>query len=73
MQFVPGNSKPGHVRELRAEMNVLAIFNTCQHPLDPNPNYEPQACALCDPAGCHRPRRTTRAEHRGRKTDEALF
>ena len=32
--------------ELRAEMNVLAILNTCQHPLDPNPNYEPKPVHL---------------------------
>ena len=32
--------------ELRAEMNVLAILNTCQHPLDPNPNYDPKPVHL---------------------------
>lgn len=42
MSFAPGNSKPGDYLELRAEMNVLAILNTCQHPLDPNPKYEPK-------------------------------
>lgn len=42
MKFVSGNSKPGSYIELRAEMNVLAILNTCQHPLDPNPKYEPK-------------------------------
>jgi len=41
MHFASGHSKPGMYVELRAEMNVLAILNTCQHPLDPNPNYEP--------------------------------
>ena len=35
MQFEPGNSPPGGTVELRAEMNVLVILNTCQHPLDP--------------------------------------
>jgi hypothetical protein len=42
MSFTPGNSKPGDAIELRSEMNVLAILNTCQHPLDPNPNYQPK-------------------------------
>jgi urea carboxylase-associated protein 2 len=41
MSFAPGNSKPGDYVDLRAEMNVLAILNTCQHPLDPNPKYDP--------------------------------
>jgi urea carboxylase-associated protein 2 len=42
MSFVPGNSKACDSVELRAEMNVLAILNTCQHPLDPNPKYQPK-------------------------------
>jgi urea carboxylase-associated protein 2 len=46
MNFVTGHSKPGTHVELRAEMNVLVILNTCQHPLDPNPRYEPQPIQL---------------------------
>jgi urea carboxylase-associated protein 2 len=46
MRFVTGNSKAGAYVELRAEMNVLAILNTCQHPLDPNPNYDPKPVGL---------------------------
>jgi urea carboxylase-associated protein 2 len=42
MSFAPGNSKPGDSVELRAEMNVLTILNTCQHPLDPNEKYQPK-------------------------------
>ncbi len=42
MSFGRGNSAPGSHVELRAEMNVLAIVNTCQHPLDPNPHYQPK-------------------------------
>lgn len=42
MSFAGGNSKPGDFLELRAEMNVLTILNTCQHPLDPEPAYEPR-------------------------------
>jgi urea carboxylase-associated protein 2 len=40
--FVSGNSKAGHWVDLRAEMNVLTILNTCQHPLDPSPRYAPK-------------------------------
>ena len=47
MQWGPGNSPPGASVELRAEMNVLVILNTCQHPLDPNPNYAPKPVHLC--------------------------
>ena len=42
MSFAPGNSKAGDLVELRAEMNVLVILNTCQHPLDPNSRYAPK-------------------------------
>jgi urea carboxylase-associated protein 2 len=46
MRFVTGHSKPGMHVDLRAEMNVLVILNTCQHPLDPNPKYEPKPVRL---------------------------
>jgi urea carboxylase-associated protein 2 len=46
MHFVSGHSRPGMFVELRAEMNVLVILNTCQHPLDPNPGYEPRPVHL---------------------------
>jgi urea carboxylase-associated protein 2 len=42
MKFVPGNSRPGSYVELRAEMNLLVIMDTGQHPLDPNPVYAPK-------------------------------
>jgi uncharacterized protein len=42
MNFVPGNSKPKDYVELRAEMNLLVILDTGQHPLDPNPQYAPK-------------------------------
>ena len=42
MSFATGNSKSGDYVDLRAEMNVLVILNTCQHPLDPNPKYQPK-------------------------------
>jgi urea carboxylase-associated protein 2 len=46
MQFIPNSSSPGNFVELRAEMNVLVILNTCQHPLDPNPAYAPKPAHL---------------------------
>lgn len=39
LSFVPGNSKPGDMIELRFEMDTLVVLNTCQHPLDPDPVY----------------------------------
>lgn len=42
MTYETENAKPGGFVELRAEMNVLLILNTCQHPLDPNPRYAPK-------------------------------
>jgi urea carboxylase-associated protein 2 len=46
MTFHPGNSKAGAFVDLRAEMNVLVVLNTCQHPLDPNPQYAPKPVKL---------------------------
>src|ERR1700730_2491363 len=44
--YQPSTSGPGSFVELRAEMNVLTILNTCQHPLDPNPKYQPRPVHL---------------------------
>lgn len=46
MSFHDGNSKAGDHVELRAEMNVLVILNTCQHPLDPGSKYAPKPVHL---------------------------
>ena len=46
MKFQPRNSMPRSVVELRAEMNVLVILNTCPHPLDPSPRYNPRPVRL---------------------------
>jgi urea carboxylase-associated protein 2 len=46
LSYHEGNSKSGAFVELRAEMNVLVILNTCQHPLDPNPKYAPKPVTL---------------------------
>jgi uncharacterized protein len=46
MHFQSCPTAPGSFVELRAEMNVLTILNTCQHPLDPNSRYEPKPVHL---------------------------
>src|SRR5579863_6874450 len=46
MQFQLGNSLPGAYVELRAEMNVLVLLNTCPHPLDPAVEYAPRPVEL---------------------------
>ncbi len=46
LTFHTDNSAPGSFVELRAEMNVLAILNTCPHPLDPSPKYNPKPVHL---------------------------
>ena len=44
--YVPGHSRPGAQVELRAEMNVLVVLTTCQHPLDPRRDYAPRPVKL---------------------------
>jgi len=78
IRFVGGNSKPGDSIELRAEMNVLAILNTCQHPLDPNPKYAPKPVQLrirpVAPADRDDPCRISRSENgRGFTLTERYF
>ena len=71
MQFVAGHSKPGAFVELRAEMNVLVILNTCQHPLDPEPEYAPKPVHAFDARESRRRPKTTRAASRARRTGAA--
>jgi uncharacterized protein len=78
LSFAKGNSKPGSFVELRAEMNVLAILNTCQHPLDPNPKYQPKPVQLlvsrAAPPGADDPCRISRPENgRGFTLTERYF
>lgn len=40
------HSEPDSQVELRAEMNVLVILNSCPHPLDPSPRYAPKPVHL---------------------------
>jgi urea carboxylase-associated protein 2 len=46
MTFVPNNSGVGRYVDLRAEMNVLVVLNTCQHPMDPSSTYHPRPAHL---------------------------
>jgi urea carboxylase-associated protein 2 len=78
MTYHPGNSAAGASVELRAEMNVLTILNTCQHPLDPNPKYEPKPVHLSirrvPPAASNDPCRLSRPENeRGFTLTERYF
>jgi urea carboxylase-associated protein 2 len=78
MTFVPGHSKAGDAVELRAEMNVLVVLSTCQHPLDPNPRYDPKPVSLSvrrvPPPGPDDECRTSRPENgRGFTLTERYF
>lgn len=67
MSLAPANSKAGDFVDLRAEMNVLVILNTCPHPLDPNPKYEPKPVQLsirrAPPVASDDPCRVSRPEN----------
>jgi len=78
MTYHAGNSKAGDYVELRAEMNVLVILNTCQHPLDPAPKYAPKPVQLSirkvDPPAADDPCRLSRPENeRGFTVTERYF
>jgi urea carboxylase-associated protein 2 len=42
LTFAAGNAKTGDHVDLRFEMDTLVVLNTCQHPLDPDPQYRPR-------------------------------
>lgn len=78
MSFHAANSPAGGYVDLRAEMNVLVILNTCQHPLDPNPKYQPKPVGLSirrvPPVGPDDPCRLSRPENgRGFTLTERYF
>lgn len=78
MRFIEGNSKPGSSVELRAEMNLLVILDSGQHPLDPNPEYAPKTVRFSvrksSPAGPDDPCRLFRPENaRGFINTERYF
>jgi uncharacterized protein len=78
MTFHSNNSAPNSFVELRAEMNTLVILNTCPHPLDPNPKYEPKPvllwCWKAEPVAADDPCRISRPENgRGFTLTERYF
>jgi uncharacterized protein len=78
LRFVPGASAPGSFVDLRAEMNVLFVLNTCPHPFDPAPSYAPRPVRLqlyrSDPPGPDDATRTSRPENeRGFANTERYF
>jgi urea carboxylase-associated protein 2 len=78
MEFVPNNSKPGDYVELRAEMNLLIVLASGQHPLDPDSNYAPKPIRFSinrsAPAGPADPCRLSRPENaRGFINTERYF
>ena len=78
LQLVSGHSRAGSHVDLRAEMNVLVVLNTCPHPFDPGPAYAPKPVKLAvyrsDPPGADDPTRTSRPENgRGFANTERYF
>jgi urea carboxylase-associated protein 2 len=78
MQFVPGNSAAGSYVDLRTEMDILLVLNTCQHPMDPDPEYNPKPMHIAiwksNPPAADDPCRIACPENsRGFALTEALF
>jgi urea carboxylase-associated protein 2 len=78
LHYVTGHSRPGAAIDLRAEMNVLAVLTTCQHPLDPSSDYAPKPVKLevyrADPPAADDLCRRSRPENeRGFANTERLF
>ncbi len=46
LTFVADHSTPGGHIALRFELDTLVVLNTCQHPLDPDPQYRPRPVRL---------------------------
>lgn len=78
LQFQAGASRAGSHVDLRAEMNVLVVLNSCPHPLDPSPRYAPKGVKAIvwrsDPPGSSDLVRTSRPENeRGFQNTERYF
>lgn len=78
LEFIPGNSKPGDYIDLRFEMDVLTVLQTCPHPLDTGSEYKPGKVSLIvyqsDPPADDDPCRTIRPENaRGFENTERYF
>ncbi|HEY0712505.1 MAG TPA: urea amidolyase associated protein UAAP1 [Polyangia bacterium] len=67
LSYVVGASKRDSYVDLRTEMNVLFVLNTCPHPFDPSPRYQPKPVGLTifasDPPGADDLCRTSRREN----------
>lgn len=46
LRYEQGASKAGSTVTLRFELDTLVVLNTCQHPLDPAPQYAPKPVQL---------------------------
>ncbi len=46
LTFQEHHSRPGCCVDLRAEMDVLVVLNTCPHVYDPRPEYDPKPVEL---------------------------
>jgi urea carboxylase-associated protein 2 len=78
LRYLVGHSAPGSVIDLRAEMNVLFVLNTCPHPLDPRSVWAPGRIRLqlwrSEPPGPDDPCRRSRPENeRGLANSERFF
>jgi hypothetical protein len=78
LRFHSEHALAGATVELRAELDTLLVLCTCQHPLDPNPRYEPKPVELLiccgDPPGPDDPCRRSCAENaRGFENTESWF
>jgi uncharacterized protein len=78
LRFHPGHSRPGSFVDLRAEMNVLAVLNTCPHPLNPEREYPRKRVKAivwrADPPTADDACRTSRPENaRGFENTERYF
>ncbi len=78
LKFDASGRQAGAFVDLRAEMNVLVVLNTCPHPLDPAATYAPGRVKLSiwrsDPPGAEDLCRRSRPENaRGFENTERLF
>jgi urea carboxylase-associated protein 2 len=78
LQWIPGHSKAGDYVDLRAEMDVLVILNSCPHPMEDSAVYAPKPVRLSvfrsDPPTALDPCRRARPENeRGFSLTESLF
>jgi urea carboxylase-associated protein 2 len=78
LRFHANHSPPGAYVDVRFEMHTLAVFSTCQHPLDPDHAYNPRTVRLTawqsGPAPKSDPCRSRCPENgRGYQNTEMLF